>query len=189
MCKFIYNLLINSKFAGLDWFNYIDLANKYDRVTFDTDTSIFTRTDRENEYILAAIDETNPDHNNPVFIKVTKEPDQYCVFYGNLMFVFHFDHEKNDKIVRIYVKRPEDEWTFYRLVNTESGAFDIMNPLNVSAEVYINYDINVLKLNRCYGENYKSGVWNKMFYRTLCSFINKTQGLTEINRIKKAYER
>ena len=189
MCKFIYNVLISSKFNGLDLFKYLDLAKQYDKVRFDTDDSIFSRTDKENEYTLAAINESNPDYDNPVFIKVSKEPDFYCVFYGNLMFTFHFDKVNNNKIVRIYVKRPEDEWTFYRLVNTESGAFDVMNPINVGAEVYINYDVNVLKLNRCYGENYQSGVWNKMFYRTLCSFIDKTQGLTEINRIKKAYEK
>ena len=102
------------------------------------------------------------------------------------MFTFHFDQVNNDRIIRIYVKSPGDEWTFHRFVD---GAFDVMNPLNVCAEVYVNYDVNVLKLNRCYGENYQSGVWNKMFYKTLCSFINKTQGLTEINRIKKAYEK
>ena len=188
MCKFFYNLLINSKLSGVDLFKYIDLAKRYEKVRQDTDHMIFSYDENGNNYHLSAISDDNPDYGSPIFIKVTKGPDVICAFYQNLMFSFHFDSSTNDRIVRIYVKRPEDEWTF-GVPNNETGAFDVLHPLNVEAEVFITYDINVLRLNRCFGQNYQSGVWNKMFYWTLCSFIDKTQGLTEISRIKKAYER
>ena len=103
------------------------------------------------------------------------------------MFTFFYDSETKDKITRIYVKSPNDAWTFNFDGNADS--MDLLHPTNVCAEVYVNYDVSVLQLDRCFGENYKSGSWNKMFYHTLISFFEKTQGYTELNRIKVAYQK
>ena len=86
------------------------------------------------------------------------------------------------------MKSPKDVWTFNRSDDMDSP-IDLLHPINVCAEVYINYDVSVLKLNRCYGTDYKSGSWNKMFYHTIDSFFEKTQGYTELNRIKAAYQK
>ena len=94
----------------------------------------------------------------------------------------------NDKLVQIYVKRPEDTWS---VPLKSDGTPDFLNPSNVKVGVYVNYDVSVLKLNRrlsrCCGENYSHGAWNKMFYKSLNSFIQVVENYTEMNQITQAY--
>ena len=179
MFRGFYKFLITTKLSQVNLFRPLDLAKKYDKV-FPNLGGLFTEDEiGDNRYHFAC---ENGDVTEPLFIKANEETT--CAFFGNLFFTFSYDPEPEDSIVRIYVKRPEDTWTFKRL--SDQGC-DILNPVNVHAEVYIAYSVSVLKLNRCSGEDYKSGTWNKRLYREFLEFTDKTEGYTEINQIKQAY--
>lgn len=186
MFRNFYKFLIDTKLGTKDLFDNLNLADKYGKIR-DNRTSNFVNTDKG--YVFP-VDENdrNEYRDEPIFFKVNAKGDSYCCFYDNLMFTFYYENETKDKITRIYVKSPNEEWAFVQS-NDVDAPVDLLHPINVCAEVYINYDVSVLKLNRCYGTDYKSGSWNKMFYHTLDSFFEKTQGYTELNRIKAAYQK
>ena len=189
MFKNIYRLFINTKLGTIDLFNGLELAKKYEKV-YRNSNDIFTEVN--GEYVLSV---KELDENEPVFIKVSSDAENYVVFYENFFITYsisrasedYTDRTAEDYIVRIHMKRQEDSWLFKPL--SSGDGCDVLDPLNVNAEVYVKYNVGVLHLNRCYGEDYRSGSWNKMFYRTLGSFIEKVHGFTEINRIKKSYEK
>ena len=112
------------------------------------------------------------------------------VIWNNLYMLFSINTELNDRIIQIYIKRPEDRWS---VPVDENGNFDLMNPDNVKIEVYVDYNVSVVKLNhvlsRCCGDEYRSGAWNKMFYRAIKSFVKKVDEYTEITQIKNAYNK
>lgn len=180
MFRNFYKLLVETKLRNNDLFDNLNLADKYGKIRENVGGYFI----KEGPGYIFSIDEYNAE---PVFFKVNSKDDIYCCFYENLMFTFFYDNETKDKITRIYVKSPNDAWTFNFDGNVDS--MDLLHPTNVCAEVYVNYDVSVLQLDRCFGENYKSGTWNKMFYHTLDSFFEKTQGYTELNRIKVAYQK
>jgi hypothetical protein len=179
MFRNFYKFLIETKLGGKDLFDNLNLADKYGKIN-ENSGDLFERS--EGKYVFGV------DYESPLFFRVDKSTDTYCCFYENLMFTFFYDGKTKDKITRIYVKSPSDEWTFAQTDDMDAP-IDLMHPTNVCAEVYVNYDVSVLQLNRCFGSDYKSGSWNKMFYRTLISFFEKTQGYTELNRIKAAYQK
>lgn len=183
MFKNFYRLLINAKLGTTDLFDCLELAKKYEKV-YQNSNDIFTQVNDGEKYLLSV---KELDENEPVFIKVGSEAENYVVFYENFFIMYSIDRNADDYIVRIHMKRQEDSWEFKGL--SSGDGCDVLDPLNVNAEVYVKYNVGVLHLNRCYGENYHSGSWNKMFYWTLGSFIEKVQGFTEINRIKKSYEK
>lgn len=180
MCRGFYRLLATTKLTQVNLFDSLKLAQKYDRV-FSHPAGLFDE-DEDNEglyHLTGALKQTEP-----IFIKVNEETA--CAFYENLLFVFSYDPEPQDSIIRIYIKRPTDKWLFKRC---DGNSFDVLNPTNVHAEVYTAYNVSVLKLNRCVGEDYKSGSWNKSFYKSLMSFIEKVNGYTEISQLKEAYKK
>lgn len=181
MFKNFYRLFINARLGNIDLFDFLELAKKYEKV-YRNSNDIFTEVD--GKYVLSV---KELDENEPVFIKVGSDAENYVVFYENFFITYSIDRNADDYIVRIHMKRQEDDWEFKGL--SSGDGCDVLDPLNVNAEVYVKYNVGVLHLNRCYGENYHSGSWNKTFYRTLGSFIEKVQGFTEINRIKKSYEK
>lgn len=181
MFKNFYRLFINTRLGNIDLFDCLELAKKYEKI-YRNSNDIFTEVG--GKYVLSV---KELDENEPVFIKVGSEAENYVVFYENFFIMYSIDRNADDYIVRIHMKRQEDSWEFKGL--SSGDGCDVLDPLNVNAEVYVKYNVGVLHLNRCYGENYHSGSWNKMFYRTLGSFIEKVQGFTEINRIKKSYEK
>lgn len=189
MFKNIYRLFINTKLGTIDLFNGLELAKKYEKV-YRNSNDIFTEVN--GKYFLSV---KEFDENEPVFIKVSNDAENYAVFYENFFVTYsisrtsedYTDRTAEDYIVRIHMKRQEDSWEFKPL--SSGDGCDVLDPLNVNAEVYVKYNVGVLHLNRCYGEDYHSGSWNKMFYRTLSSFVEKVRGFTEINRIKKSYEK
>ena len=171
-----YGFLADQKLRQLNLFGYLETAETYGK-------------------IHDANDVLHPDGHlsldcstEPVFVSVKDEVETCVVFYQNLFFLFSVNNEVRDKIVQIYIKRPDDEWEIHRKAD---GNFDFLNPTNVKVEVYVNYDVSVLKLNRrlsrCSGENYSHGAWNKMFYRSLNSFIHAIENYTEISQITQAY--
>lgn len=179
-----YNILINTKLRSINLFNYLSVAEKYDKIHTDP----FQVFDGNGDLINKEMVESEP-----AFISVKDDDgNKSCVvFYGNLFILFSVNDELNDRIVQIYIKRPEDEW---KVQTKENGKeLDLFNPSNVKIEVYVNYDVSVCKLNRrlsrCGGEEYRSGKWNGKFYKALNSFIDKVEGYTEINQIKQAYEK
>lgn len=182
MFSSLYNLFITTKLRNLNLFKYLDVAEKYGKIHSDP----YEVFDRNGHFLIK---ETEKDE--PIFVSVKGEDDgESCVvFYDNLFILFSMNNELRDKIVQIYVKRPEDEWT----VPVKEGGFglDLLNPNNIKVEVYLNYDVSVLKLNRslsrCSGEDYRSGRWNKSFYKTFNSFLAKVEGYTEMSQIKEAY--
>ena len=179
-----YEFFITQKMASVDLFDCLATAKEYGKV-YANGKGLFSYVG-EDIYALKHSEEIDGgNEGEPVFIQIDGREDLHCTFYKNLMFVF--SDENGDKIVRVYAKRPQDEWSF--LKPSDGQQFDIMNPVNVRAEVYINYDVNVLKLDRCCGEDYRSGEWNKMFYRSIHGFIDTVQGYTEVNRLKKAYKK
>lgn len=181
MFKNFYRLFINARLGNIDLFDCLELAKKYEKI-YRNSNNIFTEVG--GKYVLSV---KELDENEPVFIKVGSDAENYVVFYENFFIMYSIDRNADDYIVRIHMKRQEDSWEFKGL--SSGDGCDVLDPLNVNAEVYVKYNVGVLHLNRCYGENYHSGSWNKMFYRTLGSFIEKVQGFTEINRIKKSYEK
>lgn len=181
MFKNFYRLFINTKLGTIDLFDCLELAKKYEKV-YRNSNDIFTEV--SGKYVLSV---KELDENEPVFIKVGSDAENYAVFYENFFITYSIDRNADDYIVRIHMKRREDNWEFKPL--SSGDGCDVLDPLNVHAEVYVKYNVGVLHLNRCFGEDYRSGSWNKMFYRTLGSFIEKVQGFTEINRIKKSYEK
>ena len=181
MFNILYNFFITSKLRNTNLFNFLEIAEKYGKIHQDLE-EVF---DKSGKLIDKEATKTEP-----VFI-VTKDNDgceSYSVFYDNLFILFSWNKEPRDKAVQVYVKRPEDEW---QLPVKEDFTLDVLNPSNVKAEVYVNYDVNVFKLNRrlgrCIGEEYTSGRWNKMFYKDLNSFIDRVEGYTEINQVSEAY--
>ena len=182
MCRGIYKILISTKLSQFNFFDALKLAQKYDKV-YPNSAGLFIFTDNTQNTCQFALGDGIV--TEPLFIKANDETT--CAFYGNLLITFSYDPEPEDSIVRIYVKRPEDVWCFEP--NKEGQGCNIMNPTNVHAEVYIAYSVSVLKLNRCIGEDYKSGTWNKRFYREFIEFSEKINGYTELNRIKAAYQK
>lgn len=181
MFNILYNFFITSKLRNTNLFNFLEIAEKYGKIHQDLE-EVF---DKSGKLIDKEAAKTEP-----VFI-VTKDNDgceSYSVFYDNLFILFSWNKEPRDKAVQVYVKRPEDEW---QLPVKEDFTLDVLNPGNVKAEVYVNYDVNVFKLNRrlgrCIGEEYTSGKWNKMFFKDLNSFIDRVEGYTEINQVSEAY--
>ena len=180
MCKYFYNLLISPRINHMDLFDYLEMAERYGKIHTDV-----------NEVVDVDGNLTVPYSEEPLFIAAKDESEAYVVFYKDLFILFSINNELDDKIVQIYVKRPEDEWRIP--VKQGGGEFDLLNPCNVKVEVYIKYDVSVTKLNRritrCSGDEYKSGNWNKTFYQSLNSFIKNVEGYTEISQIKHAYSK
>ena len=177
----IYDFFITMKLRNLNLFNCLEIAEKYGKIHQDT-KEVFDKNGN-----LIDREEVKPE---PLFISAKDEEgcESCAVFYGNFFILFSENEELKDKAVQIYVKRPEDEW---HVPVKEDGSLDFLNPSNVKVEVYINYDVNVFKLNRrlsrCMGELYTSGRWNKMFYKTLNSFLKKVGSYTELNQVSIAY--
>ena len=178
----LYGFLSAQRLRQTDLFHYVGTAEDYGKV-----------------YMVAG-DITGPFDGNgkltvdcdtePIFIKVMEMEGTHVIFYQNLFFLLSLNNETNDAVVQIYVKRPEDNW---RLPVNEDGTLDYINPLNVKVDVYVNYDVSVIKLGRtlgrCGGEFYRNGTWGKMVYKTLNSFFTTVENYTEISQIKHAYEK
>ena len=183
MCKYIYYLLTTSKLGKVDLFNALETAKKYGKVV-DNDEYLFVGADRKGVY---RFNNSFNDPETPFFIHLKDTPEIHCVFYRNLFLTFTHDNKNGDRVIRGYMKRPDDEWEFSHFDTTDGC--DLLSPINVCAEVYNAYDVNVLNLTRAHGENYISGTWNKMFYGTLVSFLEKVDEYTEVTRLNKAYKK
>lgn len=180
MLKGLYGFLADQKMRQLNLFRSLEIAEEYHKVAQDPKELFNPDGQCKDVYY---------EPEEPHFISVDDdENERYVVIYGNLYMLFSINETLNDKIVQIYIKRPDDLW---RVPVDENGNFDMMNPCNVKIEVYADYSVSVVKLNhvlsRCCGQDYRSGVWNKMFYRTIKSFVKKVDGYTEINQINVAY--
>lgn len=190
MCNRFYGFLIDQKLRQLDLFNYLKVAEKYGKIHYDA-TEVFDKDgniidkDKVNNGCGVSVD------IDPVFVSVKDDDgtESCVVFYDNIFILFSVNADLSDRIVQIYIKRPEDEWKVP--VKEDGSGLDLLNPCNAKVEVYVNYDVSVCKLNRrlsrCEGEEYRSGKWNNKFYKMFNSFINKVEGYTEINQIKQAY--
>lgn len=174
-----YGLKIEHQLGQLDLFSYLGTAEEYSKVhneaneLFDPDGNLLIDCSTE-----------------PVFISVKDEAETYVVFYQNLFFIFFINNETDEKVVQIYVKRPDDMW---RIPVRPDGSFDFFNPSNTKVNVYGKYDVILRKfhrdIKRCDGEVYNRGVWNKMVYKSLNSFLKIIDDYTEINQIKQAYSK
>ena len=183
MFRNYYRILIETKLTSLNLFDYLDLAKKYDKVRPNI-IETFIRTEDGFDYTI-------PEYSGidaiPVFVNAGREGDTeiYCAFYKNLFFEFHYNDKLGDRVLTVSMKDPEDEWRFRRS-QTGEGC-DVANPTNVHAEVYVDYNVDVLHRTRCFGNEYESGSWNKAFYNTFMGFLDKMEGITEKNIIKNAY--
>lgn len=180
MFRNFYNTLIKVKLLQTDMFKYLNLAKEYGKVyngvqgLFDTDGKFITKS-----YI-----------SEPVFILAQQKPETYVAFYDNLYFVFTHDETRDDYIVRVYLKRPDDDWVVLKKdPNKPESDFNLLTLDTVKAEVYISYDLNILDLERHIGEKYKSDSWNKMFYKSLKSFTNIVESYHEESQIADAYNK
>ena len=176
----IYGFLTDQKLRQTDLFSYVGTAEDYGKV-YNVAGNIIGPFDN-NGFLKEECETT------PIFIKVTE--GTYVIFYQNLFFLLSLNNETKDAVTQIYVKRPEDVWQLpIKQDGTEDGTLDYINPLNVKVEVYVNYDVSVIKLGRtlghCGGELYRNGTWNKMVYKTLNAFFTTVENYTEINQIKE----
>ena len=178
MFNSFYGYFVTKKLQNLRFFDYLEIAKEYGKIHNVSDAF------HPDGHLLL-------DYNaEPVFVSVNDEDNTNIVFYQNLFFLMSYNDETKDRIVQIYVKRPDDDWV---IPCKSDHTFDCLNPSNVKMEVYVNYDVNVLKFNRrlsrCGGEYYRYGVWNKMFYKSMKSFTHTVENYTEINQIKLAYNK
>lgn len=177
-----YGFLTSQKMRQLNLFKCLEVAEEYNKVERDLkkvflDDGLFKEPFQEQD--------------EPCFISADEgDNENYVVIWNNLYMLFSINTELNDRIIQIYIKRPEDRWS---VPVDENGKFDLMNPNNVKIEVYVDYNVSVVKLNhvlsRCCGDEYRSGAWNKMFYRAINSFVKKVDEYTEITQIKNAYNK
>ena len=177
----LYGFLVGQKLSRLDLFLYLRTAEDYGKIykVMNDITGPFNEHGKLTE---------NCD-DEPIFISEQDREGVYIVFYQNLYFLFYSNDEDRDMIVQIYIKRPEDTW---HLPVNNDGSLDYLNPANVKVGIYTNYSVSVTKLGRtlghCGGEDYRSGTWDKMVYKSLISFLEKVENYTEINQIKQAYK-
>ena len=180
MFNFVLSPVINTRLRNIDLLDCLDIAERHGKV-HDDPAFFFSSTD--GSALLWDTDE-------PLFIRAG-DGKTVVAFYENLYVLLSRDDRTGDEITEICLKRPEDEWVLP--VNGLGTGFDLLNPLNAKVEVYLKYDVSVMKINRvlsrCSGDYYRSGVWNRSFYKSLNSFIEKVEGFTEINQIKVAYGR
>lgn len=186
MCKAFYKLIITTSDVKVNLFDMLDLADKYGKINNNYQT-LMTSSEFYPDLVNPSDSVYNFKEdwwiNEPVFIRANL--NTVCVFYNDLMITYAWDKEKDDKVVRVYMKKPEDWWAFKR-----SGEIvDLLNPVNVHAEVYTDYSVSILNLERSVGWNYKSGTWNKRFHREINEFVSKVNAYTELNQINTAYKR
>ena len=180
MFSFVLQPVINIRLRDIDLLDYLDIAERCGKV-HDDPAFFFSSTD--GSALLWDTDE-------PLFLRAG-DGKTVVAFYENLYVLMSRDERTGDKVAEICLKRPEDEWVLP--VNGLGTGFDLLNPLNAKVEVYLKYSVSVIKIDRvlghCSGDYYRSGVWNRSFYKSLNSFIEKVEGFTEINQIKVAYGR
>lgn len=179
MFQNFYRVLNINKLRQTNFFGYFDVVKKSGKV--HTPNEVFSESGRFRS------EEFDPEE--PVFIMDKFGNTQLnIIIFKNLYVILSLDEELNDKITRIFLKRPEDEW---ELSKVGKNCFDLLTPSNVKIDVYVDYYVSLVKLNhylsRCTGEDYRSGSWNKMFYESVSTLVNKVEGYKEINQIKNAY--
>ena len=180
MLKNFYNLLIGVKVTQIDLFDVLAKA-EHDGVIYKLTNDIFTSGGKL----------FYDPNESPVFISLYRpesdEPEKktYVAYYGNLFFSFYIDEKRNDRIVRIYAKKPDEDWimTFDKF----NGQYEPQHPSNAMTEVFVAYDVDVLGLDRCVGRKYNSGAWNKMFYKTFGKFADAVDKFGIKNVIDEAY--
>ena len=187
MCKAFYKLIITTTDVKVNLFDMLDLADKYGKITNNYQLLV-----KEDDFYPDLVDAANAVYifkddgwmSEPLFIRANL--NTVCAFYNNLMLTYAWDKEKDDKVVRVFMKKPGDGWLFKRKDDGDGG-LDLLNPTNVHAEVYIDYSVSILNLERSVGWNYKSGTWNKRFHREIKEFVKKVNAYTELNQIETAY--
>lgn len=100
------------------------------------------------------------------------------IYFGNL----HFFYLKNDKdrILRAFIKNPEDEWAFS---DNNSGKAN-----NEEFQVYIKFDVDVLGEERCFCEKYKSGNWDLYIIKAISALKRFVEEMTEYSKFQKVYK-
>ena len=176
MSNIFYQAAINTKLQQLDFPQCITQAEKHHKVLRDPN-ELFNKVNPEG---------TTEGPDMPIFFAISERPEVYIAFYKNLYLTYSYDKEVRDRVFRIYMKRPEDKWEIPSKPNGKG--IDAYTPTNIKAEVYINYNVNVLDVDRCMGDHYRSGSWDKTFYKTLKSFLKDVEGYTETRQIEIAYE-
>ena len=117
-----------------------------------------------------------------LFIKTEKENKTiYDLFYHN--FHIHISVSDNEKIFSIRLKKEEDAWAW----NGEKE-IDFSHPTNETYEIYVWYDVPVLDFTNCVGYNYKSGTWDKYFYKTIHKYIKEVDGITDKSKFNEYYK-
>ena len=145
MFRNFYKFFIDTKLNGKDLFDNLNLADKYGKIR-DNRTSNFVSTDKGYVFPVNENDR-NEYRDEPIFFKVNAKDDSYCCFYDNLMFTFYYENETKDKITRIYVKSPNDEWTFVQS-NDVDAPIDLLHPImcvprSISTTMSVSLDSTV----------------------------------------------
>lgn len=159
MFKNFYKSLIDYKIFKVDFFDYLTIAEKYNKI---------------HEKVM--VDYLTPDE--PYFVVLEKDKS-YIAFYKNIFLTFTMDKELRNRVVRIFIKNPEEDWVFN----------DSEMPQNTLALIYMNYDVDVLGVDRSSGRIFNSGAWNKEFYYALHEFNDKVLRFTELNQMEAAYSK
>lgn len=197
MFKELYRRRIEGKLEETDLLKFIEIAKKYDKIFKDNDTSYDDQFSNPFQHDILNEDSIRTffpsveayDYNkNPVFIGVSGHMGVYTCFYKNLMLVFNIDPDKNNKVVTIYMKTPDEDWKF-PVSHDGYGERHVMvlSPTTVHAKVYIGYSVTVFGTYKDSHEEYTSGSWNKEFYHTFKELIYKVEGYTEYSALERAY--
>ena len=182
MFKNFYKILASAKIDGMDLFSLLEIADRNgklqpnDRTLFEESNGLYVPRKEINE---------------PIFISdgvlISGQYQNYeanYLIYKDLFFKF-LSYGKN-AITIICMKRPEDAWKFE--IDSNYHAI-LLDPVNVNTQVYIAYDVEVLGIDRCSGQKYKSGAWNKVLYKEFSSLVEEVRSFKNRNKVEEAYQK
>lgn len=118
-----------------------------------------------------------------LYIKKEKENKTvYDLFFKNLH--IHVSCSNTERIFSVRLKRDDESWSF----KINEDVFDFAHPINQTYEVYVWYKVPVLDITTSVGYIYKSGTWNKYFYKTINEFFNSVENVTDETQFNEAYK-
>ena len=118
-----------------------------------------------------------------IFKDVVDDKTSYNIFYDNLH--IRMEYGKNSQVYSVHIKKPSENWCFNL---RDDKSVDHSHPSTQTFRVYVSYDVPVLDITNVAGSSYIEGNWDKYVYKTLTSFINMIDNLTDATQFNKEYK-
>ena len=167
--NYYYHVMIESKLSKINFFELKRIAEEYNKVqTFSVGE------DYENDEIV--------DHDSIENMKLySANNGGMDIYYKNV----HVSIVDNDKqhIVRISIKKENDEWVFKK----NNKTFNTTSPITETMSVYLYYNVNVMDDRFCENVNYMGGNWNNYIYNAVMDINDMIYGFTQYSQFSKDY--